>query len=141
MERTDEFKNMLRLRIQIIEQKLDKGEDVMQEVIEFNLLTGREYAPSYFRDYWTFMSIDDFVIEACSPIPKRILDITKEELIEIVRRAKDCETYGQNSNFYTQLFEANVVMPEASNLIFWSKEQLTPEQVVKIALSYKPIVL
>ena len=44
-------------------------------------------------------------------------------------------------------FEANVPRPGASDLIFWpehaigERRELTPEQVVDIALSYKPIHL
>jgi len=138
-ERTDEFKAMLKLRIQLIEQKLANGEDATNEIKEFNAITGREYKLDYFQDYWTFMSIDEFVKEVSSPVPKKIADITKEELMEVVRRIKDVETYKEDTEFYLQLFEANVIMPEVSDLIFW--DELTPEEVVEKALSYKPISL
>lgn len=140
-ERTDEFKKMIKSRIEFIEQKLDKNEDITQEVIEFNSITGRDYDLSFFQDYWTFMSIDEFVTEACSPIPQKVFDITKEELIELVRRAKDYETYKEDTNFYVQVLKANTIMPDISDLLCYNKEKLTPEQLVEKALNYKPIIL
>jgi hypothetical protein len=38
------------------------------------------------------------------------------------------------------LFERNVPDPEASNLIFYHRPELTPEEIVDKALSYKPII-
>lgn len=38
---------------------------------------------------------------------------------------------------YLDLLEKNVPYPAPSDLIFWSNEDYTAEQVVKIALNYK----
>ncbi|MFD0713195.1 hypothetical protein [Paenibacillus sp. GCM10027626] len=40
-----------------------------------------------------------------------------------------------------ELLEQSVPHPEVSDLIFWNEIELTPEQVVEKALSYKPIQL
>jgi hypothetical protein len=39
------------------------------------------------------------------------------------------------------LLEDNVPHPEVSDLIFYTEEKLTPEEIVERALSYKPILL
>lgn len=48
--------------------------------------------------------------------PKRVLDITREELIEIVDRV--IADHG-DSDFYLELFQLNVPHPAASDLIYW----------------------
>ena len=39
-----------------------------------------------------------------------------------------------------ELFELSVPDPEAANLIFHHKPELTPEEIVEKALSYKPLI-
>jgi len=68
--------------------------------------------------------------------------LSREELISLV-------TDICNANFETEeergealdLFEANVPDPEATGLIFHHEPDLTPEEIVEKALSYKPICL
>jgi hypothetical protein len=38
-------------------------------------------------------------------------------------------------------FKKNVPDPQAANLIFHHKPELTPEEIVEKALAYKPIIL
>lgn len=38
---------------------------------------------------------------------------------------------------YIEILENNVPHPAPSDLIFWNEEDLTPEEVVSIALTYK----
>lgn len=38
---------------------------------------------------------------------------------------------------YIELLEKNVPHPAPSDLIFWSDEELSPEEIVKVALAYK----
>lgn len=40
-----------------------------------------------------------------------------------------------------EVVERNVPHPEVSDLIYWNDEDFTPEQIVDIALAYKPIQL
>jgi len=68
--------------------------------------------------------------------PSRIADITREELIEIVDRLSSDP---ENSDFYLELFEANVPHPEASDLIYWPSDELhdaSNAQIVDVALGY-----
>ncbi len=65
--------------------------------------------------------------------------MSTQELIELVRKIKNCEgTEEEIDNMIIQL-EKNIVYPEITDLIFWSEK--TPEEIVEIALTYKPINL
>jgi hypothetical protein len=72
----------------------------------------------------------------------------REHLIALVRQimAVDPPTE-EEQNRLIHLFEANVPRPGASDLIFWPKtvpgvdRELSAEEVVDLALSYKPIAL
>lgn len=74
--------------------------------------------------------------------------MSRDELIDLVRRimAAEGETE-EEADALVELFEANVPHPRASNLIFWpeheigERRELTPEEVVDLALSYEPIPL
>lgn len=85
--------------------------------------------------------------EKVKPVP----DITREELIEVARRAMDAENYPANEA-YMAIFDANVPLESASNLIYYpldydtesntwgagrpmSDYNPTPEQIVDWALS------
>jgi hypothetical protein len=47
-----------------------------------------------------------------------VLDVTREELVEIVRRAMKPDRVGSHEA-YMALFDRNVPLPHASNLIFY----------------------
>ncbi|HEY4348115.1 MAG TPA: bacteriocin immunity protein [Gaiellaceae bacterium] len=74
--------------------------------------------------------------------------MTHAELVDLVRRimAGEGDTE-EEGDALVELFEANVPRPGASDLIFWPEHaigeprELTPEEVVDTALSYKPIPL
>ena len=74
--------------------------------------------------------------------------MTRDELIDLVRRimAAEGETE-EGADALIARFEANVPRPDASDLSFWpehaigERRELTPEEVVDIALSHKPIQL
>jgi hypothetical protein len=66
----------------------------------------------------------------------------KEELIIIVKRLQTADFLsGKESGELMRLLERNVVHPEVSDLIFWNDTELTAEEIVEMALSYKPIPL
>lgn len=67
-------------------------------------------------------------------------ELAREELIELVKKIMDCDgTEEEIDNMILEL-EENVPHPEISDLIFWG-EDITAEQIVDIALNYKPIML
>ncbi len=68
--------------------------------------------------------------------------ITKKELLALVTKICDGQynTEEERDHLVT-CFENNVLDPEAANLIFHHQPELTPEEIVDKALSYKPIIL
>ncbi|GIO88093.1 hypothetical protein J25TS5_50250 [Paenibacillus faecis] len=139
LQRDAAFKSKLQQEIERIEALLDEGKEAEKEIAAFNKATGRNYDVYVFANYWRSMSLEDLIEEACSPEPRRVPDITREELVEIVRRLKDSEISHGESMFYLQLLEANVPMPGVSDLVYW--EDLEPEEVIARAMSYEPIRL
>ncbi|WP_317966763.1 bacteriocin immunity protein [Paenibacillus sp. CCS19] len=62
---------------------------------------------------------------------------TKEELIEIVQKIMCAEGSEEELDSLILLLEQNVPHPNVSDLIFWNEEELSAEDVVEQALSYK----
>jgi hypothetical protein len=78
-------------------------------------------------------------------------DLTRDQLVEIVDQLMRCDPADEDEqDRLLWLFEANVLHPRASTLIFFPDHELGPEyegrtltakEVVDIALAYKPIEL
>ncbi|WP_291581483.1 bacteriocin immunity protein [Clostridium sp. UBA6640] len=67
--------------------------------------------------------------------------LTREELISLVSKIVECEGTEEEIDEMIEVVERNVPHPEVSDLIYWNEKDLTPEQIVDIALAYKPIQL
>ncbi|PGC29557.1 hypothetical protein COM11_13280 [Bacillus pseudomycoides] len=67
--------------------------------------------------------------------------ITREELISLVSKLVECEGTEEEIDEMIEVVGRNVPHPEVSDLLYWNVEELTPEQIVDIALAYKPIQL
>ncbi|CAN7743057.1 bacteriocin immunity protein [Paenibacillus sp. LjRoot56] len=65
--------------------------------------------------------------------------LIKEELIELVRKIMNVEGSEEEIDNMIEILKSNVPHPEVSDLIYWNENELTAEQVVEQALSYKPI--
>lgn len=64
----------------------------------------------------------------------------REELIKLVKDIVNVENKTEKEiDKLTKILEQNVPDPEVSNLIYYN--ELTPEEIVDKALSYKPINL
>lgn len=144
--------------------------DAAAAIADFNARHARTYEAEDFRSRAGSMSRTEFALSAAQP--RRIADIAREELIEIVRRIQEPERSldqdwivedGETKrlpdsaesgdaytvepsdrlaalqSFYLELLEAQVAMPDVSDLIFW--DDLEPEEIVDRALAYRPIVL
>jgi hypothetical protein len=123
--------------IERISGLLYAGEPAGEAIAAFNAETGHAYDASDFAEYHGWRSLDDFAVEAARPAYPKVPDVTRDELVEIVRRllAADPET-----DFYLLLLRANVAHPGASDLIY----QAGPgdaEQIVDALLSHRPIAL
>lgn len=84
------------------------------------------------------MSLEEFVLRLARPAWPRVADITRDELVEIVRRVRDA---GPESDFYLLLLQANVPAPRVSDLIYYPPAVLDAEEIVERALAYRPMEL
>lgn len=68
--------------------------------------------------------------------------LTKDELVNLVAKitAGDYATEEEGDELLT-LIRGNVPHPRVTNVLFYSKERKSPEQMVDELLSYRPIVL
>ena len=77
------------------------------------------------------------------PLP----DITREELVELVRRVGSAEYKEHETDFWLRVLEVNLPDAPISDLIFWPDEalgadagsdELSPEQIVELAVTRWP---
>lgn len=158
-----------------IEELLENGKEAeaAAAIEAFNARHARAYGADDFRSRDGSVSRTEFALSAAQPQARRIADMTREELIEIVRRIQEPERALDDrgliaeegdtkispdaaesgapyrvepsdrlaalQSFYLELLEAQVAMPDVSDLIFW--DDLEPEEIVDRALAYRPIVL
>lgn len=116
-------------------------EDAGEAIRAFNDMTGHDYVAHDFAHYGGSRSVADFAREAARPARPRVADITRDELVEIVRGVL---TASPESDYYLLLLEANVLHPRISDLIFYPPEGLqdaSAEEIVDEALRYRPIAL
>lgn len=63
--------------------------------------------------------------------------LSKRELVELVNKICNPKLSDEEVSEYIEILEQNVPHPAPSDLIFWNDENLSPEEVVEIALAYK----
>lgn len=136
-------------RVATIRDLLDRGDPrATAEIAALNDDTGHEYTAGDLRDHCGAPELDELAAAAAAPPVRRVpaaSGVTRDELVEIVRRILAAD---RHTGFYVALFEANVVMPGASGLIFHPPPHLADadadadaEQIVDAALAYRPIAL
>ncbi|WP_251022453.1 hypothetical protein [Streptomyces sp. ISL-10] len=94
-----------------------------------------------FAEYDSSRNLEDFAREAARPAHPRVVDVTRKELVEVVRRILDMSPDG---DYYMRLLEVNVLHPAVSDMIFWPSDELhnaPAERIVDEALKYRPIAL
>ncbi len=67
--------------------------------------------------------------------------LTREELINLVSKIIECEGSEEEIDEMIEVVKRNVPYPDISDFIYWSEDELTPEQIIDKALNYKPIQL
>lgn len=77
------------------------------------------------------------ILENYAPL---IPDISEEELIDVINKLRRTNTF---VDYYEDLLQKTVPHPQVIDLIFWPetlgyKQELTPEEIVKIARAYQP---
>ncbi|MFJ3205890.1 hypothetical protein [Streptomyces sp. NPDC086989] len=112
-----------------------------EAITTFNAMTGHDCGALDFGEYGGNRSLEKFAQEAARPARPVVADITRDELVEIVRRL--LLAYPE-SDHYARLLEANVSHPRVSGLVFHPSNNLrgaSAEQIVDEALKYRPIAL
>jgi hypothetical protein len=118
-----------------------RSEAADKAVRAFNAMTSHDYVAFDFAHYHGSSSAEEFAKEAARPARPRVADITRDELVEIVRRVL---VASPETDYYLRLLEANVLHPAVSGLIFHPPEDLrdaSAEEIVDEALRYRPIAL
>lgn len=68
--------------------------------------------------------------------------LSRLELVQLVRKIAEGECSSESErDKLINLIEANITAPDITSLIFHHNPELTPEEIVDKALSYKPIIL
>lgn len=136
-ERLDE----LCAEIERIAGLLEAGPKAAAEAIAaFNTRTGHDYVARDFADYDGSRSLEEFGREAARPVRPVVGDITRDELVEIVRRLLVADP---ESDYFLRLLAANVLHPRVSDLVFHplGLQDASAEQIVDEALKYRPVAL
>jgi hypothetical protein len=121
-----------------IEELVDRSDDATAAIEALNETTGHTFGLDDFRYRCGAPDREALIELACTPPPVRLPDITRAELVEIVRHILADPT----DDWYIEAFERNTVMPGASELIFYPPPELqdaTAEEIVDAALAYHPI--
>ncbi|WP_327396651.1 hypothetical protein [Streptomyces phaeochromogenes] len=66
-------------------------------------------------------------------------DLTREQLVELVRRIVAFDGAEEEVDAMEELFESSVPFPGAYSLIYHAEPELTPEEIVEKALSYRAV--
>lgn len=67
--------------------------------------------------------------------------LSKAEVILLIARLMNGEGTEQEADEMISVLKQHVPDPHVSDLIFWSDEEYTPEEIYEKAMSYKPIQL
>jgi hypothetical protein len=67
--------------------------------------------------------------------------LSRQQLIDLVGRLLRAEGSETQQNEWLGLFERSVPHPNASDLIYYPEVELTAEEIVDVALGYKPVIL
>lgn len=67
--------------------------------------------------------------------------LTRGQLIDLVRKIMNSEGTEEQIDEWEKELRRNVPHPDVSGLIFYPQVPMTPEEIVEVALGYKPIQL
>lgn len=115
------------------------------ELAEFNREAGTNLGFPDFQGIYGGQDHDTWVRKVLAErYQRRLPDITRAELVELVRRVMEAEGTEHEIDFWLDMLALNIPDPEVSDLIYWPGEyfgdgdnsrELTPDQVVDIALA------
>ena len=131
----------IRQEVLRVEALVDAEDPAAEAAIEaLNAATGHGFTADDFRHHCGAPDRDELVEWASAPPPVRVPDVTRAELIEVVRRILE----DPGDEWYLEVFDLNTVMPDAVDLIHHPPPGLddtSAEAIVDAALAYRPIAL
>lgn len=80
------------------------------------------------------------------PFERRVADVTRAELVEMVRRVMEADRPEHDTAFWLKMLEINIPDERISDLLFWPddyfghegcNQELSPEQMIDVALGRK----
>ncbi|MER6030728.1 hypothetical protein [Streptomyces sp. NPDC001851] len=137
-QRLDELGAEVERIVDLLEARPEAADEA---IAAFNAMTGHDYVALNFAEYYGSRSLEEFTREAARPARPVVADITRDELVEMVRRLLRADP---ESDYYLRLLEANVSHPRVSDLVFHPSDALkdvSAEQIVDEAVKYRPIAL
>lgn len=100
---------------ELIDAIIDKGTgEYQKELDELNWITGKELDVVEFAEYWSWTSLEMISKQLLIPDPPCIRDLTKEELVEIVRISLDNLIKGEDADlgYYVALLERSLPLSD-----------------------------
>ncbi|WP_369244108.1 bacteriocin immunity protein [Streptomyces sp. R41] len=137
-------------RLRTLADEIERIEDLLfsedlaeadAAIAAFNAATGHAYGPTDLTGYAGWRDLEDFALEAARPAYPRLSDITREELVEVVRKILDGDP---EHSYHLLVLETNVTHPQAYDLLYHPPQDLedaSPERIVDEILAYRPIAL
>lgn len=113
------------------------------EVAEFNREAQTTLTFTDFQGIYGGQDHDTWVRQVlAAPYERRLPDVTRAELLELVRRVMENDGEEHEISFWLEMLALNIPDPRISDLIFWPGEyfgdgdnsrELSPEQIVDVA--------
>jgi hypothetical protein len=132
-----------------IQSAVDNDSDCTCQIEKLNEITSGDFDRDYFESLHSHSSLDEAIDSACISRPKLVSDLSRDELADIVRRsiaATENDEFAK-MEYYCELFDRNVAMPKASNVIYFFEkywpddEHPSVEKILTHVLDYKVICL
>jgi Colicin immunity protein / pyocin immunity protein len=67
--------------------------------------------------------------------------LSVDEMVELIRKIMNAEGTEEELDMWEDMLESNLNYPGISDLIYYPDREMTPEEIIKEALAYKPIEL
>jgi hypothetical protein len=114
---------------------IDLDHDVSEKILLLSKLLGHGlYDLDYFSTLHCHSSVEEFAEDAAGTYASHVVDITKQELVEILRLARDSDR--KASIYYRNLFDANVPLVNASALLYRPQNYKYGDDISE----YKPLI-
>lgn len=123
--------------IEHIETLVHSGKPADAEIAAFNADTGGDYDWTFFGGYAETMTAAEAAFGAALPVWPKVSDITRDELVELVRRVQADE---ENAGWFDHVLETNVPYFRVRD-VYTHPEEMTAEQIVDAALAWRPMAL